>query len=74
MPTYEYVCKDCQTKFDVYATLDEKVKGLRPECPKCQSQKTAQIFVSFAMIGGSKGGTNFNTMPGCGPTAGPGCC
>ncbi|GAK56662.1 hypothetical protein U27_03625 [Candidatus Vecturithrix granuli] len=74
MPTYEYVCTQCQTKFDVYATLAEKEQGLRPECPKCQSQETRQVFASFAMIGGSKGGTDFTMMPGCGPAAGPGCC
>ena len=73
MPTYEYVCTECQNKFDVFATLSEKEKGLRPECPKCQSQKTNQVFSSFTVIGGIKGG-NFNMMPGCGPAAGPGCC
>lgn len=74
MPTYEYVCSECKNKFDVYATLAEKEKGLKPECPNCHSKKTIQVFGSISVIGGSKGGFNPGSMPGCGPTAGPGCC
>ena len=74
MPNYEYVCSECQNKFDVYATMAEKEKGLKPECPNCHSKKTIQVFGSFNFLGGSKGGFNPGSMPGCGPTAGPGCC
>jgi len=74
MPTYEYVCSECQNKFDVYATMAEKEKGLKPECPNCHSKKTIQVFGSFTVTGGSKGGFNPGSIPGCGPAAGPGCC
>ncbi|MCJ7645504.1 zinc ribbon domain-containing protein [bacterium] len=74
MPTYEYVCSECQNKFDVYATMAEKEKGLKPECPNCHSKKTIQVFGSVNFLGGSKGGFNSGSMPGCGPAAGPGCC
>jgi len=72
---YEYVCSDCQSKFDVYATLAEKEKGLKPECPNCHSQKTIQVFGSFATFSrDTEGGSGFSSMPGCGPVCGPGTC
>jgi putative FmdB family regulatory protein len=75
MPIYEYLCSECQNKFDVRATFAEKEKGLKPECPNCHSQKTIQVFGGFMVMGGSKsGGFNPGSMPGCGPTAGPNCC
>lgn len=76
MPTYEYVCSECQNKFDVRASIAQKEAGLKPECPNCHSKKTIQVFSGFAIGGGSKGGFNpgGGFMPGCGPTAGPGCC
>lgn len=74
MPTYEYACSECQNKFDVYATLAEKEKGLKPECPNCHSKKTIQVFGSFAIGNGSKDGFNPSSMPGCGPGCGPGTC
>ncbi len=75
MPTYEYICSECQNKFDVYATLAEKEKGLKPECPNCHSKKTIQVFGNFAVFSrGSSGGSNSSFLPGCGPGCGPGTC
>ncbi|MCM8819388.1 MAG: zinc ribbon domain-containing protein, partial [Candidatus Omnitrophica bacterium] len=69
MPRYEYLCLDCHNKFDVKATLAEKERGLKPECPKCHSKNTAQVFSNFMVMGGSKS-ENSNVgggvRPGCG--------
>lgn len=72
---YEYVCSECQNKFEVRATLSEKEKGLKPECPNCHSKKTIRVFSGFAVKGSSRGG-GFDPCAGggCGPNAGPGCC
>lgn len=75
MPTYEYVCTDCKEKFDVFATLSQKEKGLEPTCPKCQSTNAIQVFSSIAVFSrGSGGGSSSSSMPGCGPICGPGTC
>ena len=74
MPTYEYICIECQEKTEVRATISEKGRGLKVTCPKCGSNNMVQVFGSFAIMGGSKGGFNPSLMPGCAPTAGPGCC
>ncbi len=71
MPTYEYVCIECEEKVEVRATIPEKEKGLKLTCPKCGGKKMAQVFSSFTIGGASRGG---NPSSSCGPTAGPGCC
>lgn len=74
MPIYEYICLECKEKIEISATISEKEKGLKVICPKCKSSKTAQIFGNIMVMGGSKAGFNPGSIPGCGPTAGPGCC
>jgi len=71
MPTYEYVCTVCLERTEVKATIVEKESGLKVACPRCGSQKIAQIFGNFSVMGSSKGRSN---PPMCGPQAGPGCC
>ena len=68
MPTYEYACPDCGTRFDVRASLGEKEKGLKPACPKCGSKDTVQVFSSVMVLGGKSGSAC------CAPGAGPSCC
>ncbi len=72
MPTYEYICTECQTKFEVFATVNEKEKGIKPECPNCHSKKTVQVFGNILVMGG--GSKNGGFVSGCGPSSGPGCC
>lgn len=74
MPTYEYYCPDCEKKFDIYARLSEKEKGLHPECPVCHSKRTIRVFGNITVISSSKGRFNPGNFRGCGPNAGPGCC
>jgi len=71
MPTYEYVCIECEERMEVWATISEKEKGLKLVCPKCGSKKMAQVFGSFAVMSSSRGKNN---LPICGPQTGPSCC
>ena len=32
--TYEFQCRSCNGQFEVYATLEEKNRGLAPTCPE----------------------------------------
>lgn len=69
---YDYKCARCGEIFDVWATLAEKEKGLRPQCPKCNSEDTRQMIGSVNLAGNLKTGGGMPPM--CGPAAGPGCC
>lgn len=72
---YDYQCRDCGEVFEVQATLAQKEAGLKPQCPRCGSEQTVQIFRSVNIGMGMKtaGGGNFSP-PGCGPQFGAGCC
>jgi len=71
MPTYEYLCQDCEKKFDVKATIKEKEKGLKVSCPECGSKKTVQLIGNFFTFS-KRSGSDFGG--GCGPNPTPGCC
>lgn len=71
MPIYEYFCQDCENKFDVKASISEKEKGLKANCPNCGSAKTIQILGNFFTL--SKGSSS-KFGGGCGPNSTPGCC
>ena len=70
MPTYEYECRKCGTKSDVFATIAQKEAGLKPVCPVCGSRKMAQVF-GLNILGASR---SWGGSSGCGPGAGSGCC
>ncbi|MGQ9459400.1 MAG: FmdB family zinc ribbon protein [Anaerolineae bacterium] len=67
MPTYEFQCGDCGERFEVRASFTEKDKGLHPQCPKCGSDNTGQVFGSMVFFAKS-GEVSFA------PPAGGGCC
>lgn len=71
MPIYEFYCQDCENKFEIKASIEEKEKGLKVKCPGCGSSKTIQLLGNFITFTKS-GGTGFSG--GCGPTPTPGCC
>ncbi len=57
MPLYEYVCGDCQTRFEKYV----RAFGEAVECPACASRTVEKQISSFAFAGvegdfGSDGG------------------
>jgi putative FmdB family regulatory protein len=76
LPTYEFGCINCGEKFDVFASITQKEKGLKVECPKCGSNKVVQLFQSlnFVKSGGSSTDAAFRAAGGCGPNPVPGCC
>lgn len=72
MPIYNFQCDECAEVFDVRASFKEKEAGLVPQCPKCHSKETHQLITAGLVLRGSNGANI--SLPGCGPSAGPGCC
>jgi putative FmdB family regulatory protein len=70
--TYEYKCDSCGTVFEINATVAEKARGLRPECPICASPEATQVYSSMALFSRSRSGGG--TPPCCGPGSGSGRC
>ncbi len=73
MPIFEYVCKDCEQKFEalVYGST-------RTECPHCHGTRLEQQLSVFAVAKSS--GTSGSARPAsgacgaCGDPRGPGAC
>jgi len=45
MPIYEYVCSDCNLKFERLRPLSQASEGV--SCPRCQ-KKAKRVFSSFS--------------------------
>ena len=45
MPIYEYVCQDCNTKFDALRSIRDADTPIT--CTHCQSQKTSRMISVF---------------------------
>ena len=81
MPIFEYVCKDCNKRFEALVYGSQKA-----ECPSCHGRKLEQQLSVFAVAGGSKGsdfssdfGSDFGSgangaCGSCGDPRGPGSC
>ena len=54
MPVYEYVCPKCLSKFEVFASIAQKEKGLDPVCPKCGQTGARRVFSSVGISTGGK--------------------
>lgn len=65
MPTYVYICTECQQETEIKASISEKEKGLKVSCPNCGSSRMAQVFGSFMIKGSGK--RKSEQPPPCGP-------
>jgi putative FmdB family regulatory protein len=50
MPFYEFECTQCHERFEMFATLAQKEKGLEPACPSCGSTQARRIFDTLVLI------------------------
>jgi putative FmdB family regulatory protein len=79
MPIFEYVCKECQQKFEAIVFGQQKA-----ECPKCRSKKLEPQLSVFAMSAGTgtktgASSSSFSDAPAgacgsCGDPRGAGAC
>ena len=51
MPTYDFVCKECNTKFEQWSIISQKDSI---ECPNCSSNNLKQVFEGTISPPGSK--------------------
>lgn len=66
MPIFEYICRDCGSRFELLRSADsvEPVK-----CPSCGSTKTDKLLSAFAsQVSGSTGSGSSGS--GCGGGSG----
>lgn len=71
MPIFEYVCRECDHKFETIVLGRQKA-----QCPKCESKQLEQQISKFAV---STEASSANAEPAgpcgaCGDPRGPGAC
>ncbi len=71
MPLYEYVCPECDVKFERLGAMTD---GQAAECPTCggQSQRLLSMFAAFSK--GSEGEVASVAGGACACGAGGTCC
>ncbi len=55
MPLYEFVCKDCNKKFEKLCSFNAAGAGV--VCPGCESINTTKAVSGFASFSKGEGGT-----------------
>lgn len=53
MPTYEFVCEQCNKTFTLTMGVSEYEKK-KIHCPKCKGKKTKQLISSFQTVTSKK--------------------
>jgi len=64
MPLYEYICDDCQMRFEALRAFS-RADDLLP-CPRCQSKRTKRAisrFAAFTKTGGETTGRPLGGNP-----------
>ena len=69
MPIYEYVCDQCDTRFErIVINKQQEIA-----CPKCASKKATIQLSVFAAASGSGSSSSGNSSSGGGSCCGGGC-
>ena len=71
MPIYEYVCNDCNSRYEKLVLSN----GSRVACPKCGSKKHTLQFSTFSTAGNGSSSSTVTSSPDSAPSfSGGSCC
>ena len=70
MPSYDFVCQDCKSPYEIRISMSAYSEGEGRQCPTCESTDVERTFTAVNVIAGSRsGGGSFSSAgSGCGPT------
>lgn len=72
MPIYEYICQDCDTRFEKLVSLSRANE--QPPCPGCTGGHTHKLLSTFAAVrGASDNGAAATSGGGCAGCSGGSC-
>jgi putative FmdB family regulatory protein len=69
MPMYEYTCRVCRERFELFRAIAERDEPAR--CSHCGDEQK-QLRVPAAVFGQLGGGAGAGAPAGCGPAGGSG--
>ena len=50
MPIYEYICLDCENRFETLVLSSEEEVA----CPSCESKRLEKVMSAFSLAGGGR--------------------
>lgn len=68
MPTYDFKCDDCGSRFEHNLPMGASFQG---QCPQCHSGKVHKVFTTGGVVGGDRSGGQEMPPSSC-PTGGCG--
>lgn len=72
MPVFEYQCKSCNTKYEVFHKSSVKQEDV--SCPECNSKENKKLFSSFSATISNSGNYQGSCASGnCDIPSGGGC-
>ncbi|HBX68366.1 MAG TPA: zinc ribbon domain-containing protein [Chloroflexi bacterium] len=72
MPIYEYLCSDCDTRFEALRSMSKADAPIA--CQKCDGENTIRkVSAAFAHSGGRVVAGSASSSGGCGNCAGGSC-
>jgi putative FmdB family regulatory protein len=75
MPIYEFLCRDCEHRYDDLVGVDEPLDT--QACPDCRSGDVVKLFSPFAVRSNSNNTVSVDgtaCLPGPAGRGGGGCC
>ncbi len=68
MPSYDFICQDCDTTYEVRLSMSAYSDGEGRQCQACGSKKVERAFTAVNVItgSGSSGGSSASLRAGCG--------
>lgn len=72
MPSYDFVCQDCESRYEIRVSMSAYSAGEGRACPDCASENVERAFTAVNVIAGSRssGGLGQSLSAGgsgCGP-------
>jgi putative FmdB family regulatory protein len=69
MPSYDFVCQDCEKPYEVRISMSAYSAGEGRTCPACASDNVERAFTAVNVIAGSRSGAgqSYARPSGCGP-------
>ncbi len=55
MPIYEYVCRECGSRYEALRRMQDADRDLK--CPQCQSEEVERLLSTFSAGGCSSSGS-----------------
>lgn len=69
MPSYEYICRQCDAPYEVRLSMSAYAAGEGATCPSCGSSNVERRFTAVGVMTGSRTGGSC-AAPSCGGGSG----